>query len=201
MLDLILTNLKYIKEAATIPLKISDHLPVYIVRKKMKEFHPKVKFEGKSYSRFDDDEFTQNLLNLEWNFVYQPLPLSDIWDKFYQEIETLLETTCPLKKFSFGRDKRAWMSNELIEFIKDRDSALKKALRTKTQEDKKRARNIRHFRNSMVRNAKSSYIKNQLGLNKKDSKKLWHSIKSVIPGNSQPSSQTINLKHVKGEYI
>ena len=71
--------------------------------------------------------------------------------------------------------------NELIEFIKDRDAALKRAAKTKKAEDKKIARNIRNFTNNMVRNAKANFIKEQLENNKSDPKNFWHSITEVIP--------------------
>ena len=68
--------------------------------------------------------------------VYDTKMLVETWDGFYRKVEEILENYCPLKKIQFRRDKPDWMSNEIIEFIKDRDAALKKAAKSKTMEDK-----------------------------------------------------------------
>ena len=150
-----------------------------------------MEFEDRLYSTFDKEHFIQGTLQaMKWDFVYQNQPLKKTWQKFYKIIESLLDLICLVKQFSFGRDKPPWMPNELIELIKDRDNAIKKAICNQITSRQKLARNVRNCTNTMVRNGKCSYIKDQLEINKKDSKKFWHSIEEVIPGNAQTSNKT-----------
>ena len=201
IIDLILTNSKHIQISGVLPVNVSDHMPVYIVRKKVKDKYPKIEFEGRSYYRFDEETFTDLLLREDWTFVYENRSLDETWDGFYKKVENILDDYCPIKKFRFRHDKPEWMSNELIEFIKDRDTAMKKAAKIKREEDKKIARNIRNFTNNLVRNAKANYIKEQLEHNKSDPKKFWHSIRNVIPKNNNCSGRIIELKSQLGETI
>ena len=120
-----------------LPTNVSDHIPMYMVRKKEKDSYPKIEFEGRSYYNFDDDIFTKLLLREDWNFVYENKSLDEAWEGFHAKIEEILENDCPLKKFKFRWDKPDWISNELIEFIKDKDAALKRAAKTKRLKTKK----------------------------------------------------------------
>ena len=146
-------------------------------------------------------KFIQLMTEEEWNFVYENQPLEQTWDRLYKKVEKMLNDYCPLKKFKFRRDKPEWMTNELIEFIKDRDAALKKATKSKKKEDKQIARNIQNFTNNMVRNARANYIKEQLEHNKSDPKKFWHSIREVIPNNNESSGSILELHNERGEPI
>ena len=54
------------------------------------------------------------------------------------------------------------MVGDLIEYMKDRDAALRKATRTKDPTDKNIARKARNKVNTIIRNAKNESIKGKL---------------------------------------
>ena len=201
ILDLIITNCRCVSLSGVLQVNISDHMPVYMVRKKTKDSYQKIEFEGRSYYNFDENVFINLLMDEDWDFVYGICPFDDVWDSFFKKVEKILDNYCPLKKFKFRHDKPEWMTNELVEFIKDRDAALNRATKTKKQEDKKIARNIRNFTNNMVRNAKASFIKEQLEHNKNNPKFFWHSIRDVIPDNTNSADTILELKDENGETV
>ena len=48
-IDLILTNSETIKESGALDINISDHLPIFFIRKKVKTIKKKITFKGRSY--------------------------------------------------------------------------------------------------------------------------------------------------------
>ena len=87
----------------------------------------------------------------------------------------------PVKKFKFAKSKPESLVGDVVEFMKDRDRALRKATRTKNSIDKAYARRVRNRTNVLIRNAKNSFIKEKLQNYSDNPKKLCEQIKSVIP--------------------
>ena len=63
MLDLIITNCDIVKECSTLDINVSDHLPVYLIRKKVKLPNEKVYFKGRSYKNLNKD-IVENMLRI-----------------------------------------------------------------------------------------------------------------------------------------
>ena len=66
-----------------------------------------------------------------------------------------------------------------MEYMKDRDRALRKATRTKDHSDKMKARRVRNITNVLIRNTKNSFIiqKNQNYIDNR--KRFWEQIKQL----------------------
>ena len=73
------------------------------------------------------------------------------------------------------------MVGELIEYMKDRDVALKKAIHTKKNLDRKLAQKARNRVNVLIHIAKNSFVKEKLEQFVDNPKKFWGKIKSVMP--------------------
>ena len=81
-----------------------------------------------------------------------------------------------------------------MELIKDKDSAMEKAKRTKKDADWIKAKQLRNNCLPKVRRAKKDFINSELDNNKEDSNKFWKNIHDVIP-NSKKSQKHIQLFH------
>ena len=73
------------------------------------------------------------------------------------------------------------MVGDLVEYMKDRDAAVRKATRTKDPIDKKIARKARNKVNTLTRSAKNSFIKEKLENYSDNPKRFWEQIKTVMP--------------------
>ena len=103
---------------------ISDHL----LQKKIKLNFEKISFIGRSYRLFNKDKFRDELpIKSRLGNVYNMTDPNDCWDYMYNQVLNVLDGMCPVKKFKFAREKPPWMSDDLIEFIKDRVKATKVA--------------------------------------------------------------------------
>ena len=110
---------------------------------------------------------------------------------FKDNITKIADTICPSKTFKIKKFKEPWLSNEILELIKDKDRALKKAKRSKTADDWKLAHRLRNNCLSLIRKTKSDFIQNELNSNMKNSKKFWKQLKEVIPGKRHMDSKII----------
>ena len=91
------------------------------------------------------------------------------------------------------------MMDELIEIIKDRDRALKRAIITKSQWDVAHARQVRNLTNTLIKSARAEFIKSQLELKQKDPKGFWKTIKEVISDNK--SNSNISMRDHEGKEL
>ena len=97
-------------------------------------------------------------------------------------IRISIDHLCPIKKFSIKPVTNPWLTNELLEEIKDKDAALRKARKTKRDDHWADARSLRNSCLKNIRSAKAEFIKDQISENRHDPKKFWNSINKLLPG-------------------
>ena len=106
---------------------------------------------------------------------------SQAWENMLDIITNEADKTSPLRKFCIKNTKSCWLTNELIEQMKDRDYFYRKA-KTLSDED---YWNIAKFHRNQVNfnicKAKADFIKDQLKNNYGNSARFWRSIKQVMP--------------------
>ena len=199
VIDLIFSNCTNIQAAGILPWNISDHVPVIVNIKKKKSVMIKAEFKGRSYKRFDKEIFINSLVTKHWPNFDNNLDVDKQWDILYNNVIETLDEQIPVKTFLFPKSKPEWLVVELAEYMKDRDSLLNKARRTKLPEDKKTANRARNRTNRMIKNAKNNFIKEKLNNYMDNPKKFWEQIKSTYP--SDNSKNPIRLYDEQGNTL
>ena len=92
---------------------------------------------------------------------------------------------CPVREFKIKNSKPPWVTNELLEQMKDRDYFYKKAKKYGVEDDWNIAKFCRNRVNSNVRAARADFIRDQLRNNDGNSAKFWRSIKQVMPSDKK----------------
>ena len=109
--------------------------------------------------------------------------VEDTWNFIKRNMEMVLDILAPVRNFKFGSSKPGWLSNDLMELMKDRNHALKRASKSKNENNKKYARNIRNLVNHQIKKARSDYVQEQLNTLKDKPKKFWNILNDIIdPG-------------------
>ena len=182
-------------------MALSDHEMIYVTYKKMTK--PKVKstFIGRSYVNFDEQVFQENLLNCEWQTFDNEDDVDNAWEIMLNNIRRVMDNMCPLRTFHIRKMKEEWVSNELLEIIKDKDKALAKAKKTGTQADWVRARRMRNETIKLTRKARADFIKEKLSRHEKDSKKLWRELSEILPTKKGRNKNKISLKKSSGMQV
>ena len=194
LIDLALSNSKFVGQAGTIEIHISDHQPIYIVHKKARDKRESVEFKGRSYRNFSKDEFRKRITQIDWKVFYEMDDPTLAWDFIQKHIFLILDNMCPIKSYRIKNYRPEWMSNELIELIKDRDYFYKKAKRTGDSDAWNVAKFLRNVANSHIRGAKKDFILEELKVNDGNAKKFWKVIRKVVPTSKSSSDHNILLK-------
>ena len=127
-----------------------------------------------------------------WDHFYLQDEPNVLWELLLGYITKAIDEMCPMK--TFKKYKEPWISQELLELIKDKDASMKKAKRTQDGIDWTRAKRLRNDCLSKVRKAKAEFINSELNNNQADSKKFWKNIHDIITTgkNSQKNIHLIN---------
>ena len=180
-IDLILSNSEIVSESGSLPINISDHLPIFALRKRNRMEKHNVTSRGRSYRNYEPEQFKHNLRSKDWTEFWNCHDANRCWEIMYEYTKDQINLVCPEKNFKFSDTKPPWYNNELIELAKDRDHAIRVAQRDTTAESKRLARQLRNQANTCIRQAKQEYIKELLKRDKKDPAKFWKDIKELMP--------------------
>ena len=183
-IDLIFSNSEFIASSGSINLHVSDHVPVYVTRKKERRRSGKVKFRGRSYRNYDKESFQANLLEKNWGDFYSRVDPNQAWEIMKTIIEEEIETMCPFRTFSVRKFDDPWITNEVIEMIRDRDELFKTAKRLGRAEDWTRAKVARNETAGHLRNLKAQYLVDQQNVNSENPKRFWRNISAVWKGHN-----------------
>ena len=130
-IDLLITNSNFIQNAGVCDINLSDHLLILYSRQNIKIKKTKCNFIGRSYRNYDVAAFQRNLVNANWEDFNNSQTTTGKWEIMEKIIRETIDPICPLKSFKIKQEKEPWITNELIEIIKDKDLALKRAKKKK----------------------------------------------------------------------
>ena len=102
-----------------------------------------------------------------------------------------LNNMCPQKLFRVREVKEPWITNEILEEIKDKDLALHLAKRSNKAEDWLNAKADRNRVGRLVDQAKADFLKDQQQVLADDPKKFWRVVKSIVPGKKSKTSKIV----------
>ena len=120
-IDNIITNSAHIMENGVINRLISDHLPIFCVRKKLPEKYVIKEVTGRSYRKYDKDELQNCIREQDWDAFYMLPTVEQKWNFIVDAIMAYLDEECPMRTFTFKDHQKEWMDNEVLEAMRDRD--------------------------------------------------------------------------------
>ena len=199
-IDLILTNSIAILESGVLDVNLSDHEMIFVTRKHTKNINTPTEFTGRSYINFDEEFFQNQLVLLDWTVLYSCNDVNNAWKIMKTNIISTIDRICPTKTFKIKNLKDPWISQEILESIRDKDRLLARAKHTNNLDDWSIARNSRNEVKNIIKNAKSEFIKENLEEYQNDSKMFWKTMSNILPTKNGKNNK-INLKDENGEII
>ena len=186
-IDNIFTNSEVIIDSGVLNWNFSDHLVVVAKRKRVRSKHEKVAFKGRSYRNYAKEDLQEELLQYDWDQLYILEAPNQCWDCIEGRIRSYLDRTCPIKSFRINGVREPWVTNEILEEIKDKDASLRVARRTGLAQDWIRAKADRNRVGRLVEQAKAEFLKEQQEELAGDPKKFWRLVKTIVPGKKSKS--------------
>ena len=118
--------------------------------------------------------------------------MNDAWGYCERIVQKTINRHAPLvKKRVKGRDC-PWLSTEVKVTMNNRDKILRKARKTRKEEDWKTYRQLKNRCNNMIKHAKRKYYDNLFRENSKTPSKFWKTIKKIFP-KKEKSNISLNL--------
>lgn len=99
ILDLIFTNSNYVHSSGTWDLSLSDHQPVYIVRKKSRTKINRTTFSCRNFSSYDEGQFRNDLIEYDWGPFFLLNDPNEAWSYLYDIISFYADKHCPYKEY------------------------------------------------------------------------------------------------------
>ena len=112
-----------------------------------------------------------------------------------------MDIKCPKKIYKIKQEKEPWITPPLLELIKDKDNALRKAKRRKDDNLWNEAKRLRNICTSRLRKARADYIKENLDNNQGNSKKFCKNIQNILPNKKNKTPNTFDLFDFNNEAI
>ena len=128
ILDLILTNVANTFKSGVINYNISDHSPVFMIKKRQTIKHERGYVIGRSYMNYDKIAFQNNLKNLDWSIIFLLDNPNDAWNMLYKAILLEADKMCPKRKIKISYNRPTWLTEELTEIGKEREILLSDTL-------------------------------------------------------------------------
>ncbi|XP_072046946.1 uncharacterized protein [Amphiura filiformis] len=168
-----------------IPCFLSDHSIIYAARKAGRVKRDARYIEARSFRRFDETEFLNDLIDVPWQAVSCASCPDLALDIFLGLLRPVCETHAPIKRIKINQNQPNWITNEYLEFRRKCLSARTKAEKSKHPDDWKQARFLRNKLNNMADILKRNYFCNTISSNQNNPRKLWKTIKTLLPGNTE----------------
>ena len=110
-----------------------------------------------------------------------------------ERVTEILAIMCPWKRVFSRTVKKKSITKEIYSLIRERKILVKSLRYNRDPTVLNEIRKLRNKINAKIEKAKSDYIRNILGLTKKDPKRFWRNIKSVIDG-TEENIETVTFK-------
>ena len=105
---------------------ISDHLPIYIIKKKDRSPKQTETYHGRPYKSYNRALLTTNLREIDRGDFYRLECVNDKWDLVHNKILSEGDAQCPTKSFTRRILRPPYLTDSLLDQIKDRDYFYKK---------------------------------------------------------------------------
>ena len=190
-LDWIYTSTGYISDAGVLNYNISDHLPIFLTRKKPRNKIKKISILGRYYIRYDQNLFKQMLSDSDWTDFDTIVNPSIMWSLMEENIRKVLDQLCPIKQLTVPEHKPEWLNDEIIRLMRKRDKIYREARRKKDPTLWRKAIFLRNRVEMTIKTYKREKIYNELQQNQNNPKIFWESINSLIADNAQTNIQRL----------
>ena len=161
---------------------LSDHSPIFVNRKKKRE---KIQREWKTirqYKNFDKNTFCDLIMQIDWAVYDRETDVNKMWDLIVDKINEILSVMCPMKRMYLCNKKSVWITPNIIYYINQRNRMSNIFRKTGSPLMFELLKFLRNKVTTLIRNAKSMFIQENLDVNRNNPKKFWRILRSVFIG-------------------
>ena len=189
-IDLIFTNSVFVRDSGVLNDMISDHLPVYACRKQNRNSLKSETVTGRTYKNYNPQMFQVLIEQIDWDTLLYNCNTDVMWDCIVNGVCEILSIMCPLKTFKIPICKPDWLTEEIIACINNRNKCVAIFKSTGCQDYLILSKFLRTKITKLIFNEKRRSILTKLNLHRKNPKKFWREINTLVKGD-----KSINTNH------
>lgn len=197
-IDLVFTNRpERITKSFNFITGLSDHNLTLISRKLSRNRFNLSSTKKPSYFRIpkaDQDNFDTAIKEIKWCDLLSGMDVETDSQQFLSKIKSTINSF--LKETKPKHRQKSilpWVNEEIRKLMKERDRALKTALKSKTEHDKRRFTTLRNKVTKELRQAKASLFINIINEAKGNCKLIWENIKKLTGKDNGNSGKRLEL--------
>lgn len=99
LIDVCFINIRHIAKSGIIEWSVSDHYPIYLIKKKINLQEEKVSFKGRDYTRLNTEDFEKDILSMPLDRVLSEPNPELAWDIYFGFIIHVANKYCPEKTY------------------------------------------------------------------------------------------------------
>ena len=120
-IDLAFTNIKYCTGSGVLNYNISDHKPIYILKKKPRNIKRTIIHRGWTYRNFTQQKLEETLESQDHGSILNETDPNKYWIILFECITKAADALCPIIDITIRENIAKYLNNELLELELDRD--------------------------------------------------------------------------------
>ena len=181
IIDIIAVNKDNIKTVKVIPTTMSDHDMVGCLRKINYKQFPSKTIRCRNFANYDPTALNRELEHADWDSVYNSPNVNQCTDAFNNILETAFEKHAPTINKKIKGKLCPWLNSNLKSEMNNRDKLMRKAKKSRNDEDWLAYKQSRNRCNNLLRRAKANFHREQFNEHSTNPKRFWECIKKVFP--------------------
>ena len=182
--------------AGILATDVSDHCPVFCLSpfRASAQLNTCVYITRRLYNERNKTKFISMLDELEWSDCEREEDCQAAFSIFYEQYKSCFNRCFPPTRIKQGYKNRIpWLSEELKQSIKRKNSLYRKYLKSKSEIDKEAYRKYKTCLRAALRRAEREHYDHLLSQSKNNLRKSWNIIKEVINKKRNQSAPPLSI--------
>ena len=181
LLDVILVcNPDSVQSGDVLDLTISDHYLVFAVLNLRAPKQATNYITTRSFRKYNADQFANDIAHIPWDTIDLMNSVDEKLDAFNDLFLTCLNAHAPVKTVKLKRKPNPFITDDIKDLMKTRDSMHRKARGTGSVNDWQVFRDLKKEVKSFLRKAEKEYFNEQICANKNNTRAIWKTIRRAL---------------------
>ena len=184
---------------------ISDHLPIFLIKKKQKHQTKTDTIKCRSYATYEKQKYQEEIKSHQKWIDFWEVDKDDpekMWDIMEDILLDKVNKHCPYKNVKIKEDTPQWITKEILSELRHKDYLYNRAKMSKDDNDWEFFKRKKNEVKKLLALAKENFVKEKLDELEGNPRKFWRTINSISGlGKNKNSCKCTKVKNNEGETL